>query len=135
MPTLPAGSDGDRVDLLYTVSSKDNTTRFNTQTVMQNVNVLFVPGPQIKTEKTDSINPVPPPGATLSGNTDSSGNGDGPQWGGVNGIISATSNHSGGVNVCMTDGSVRFIKDSISVPTWWALGTRDQGEVIDASSY
>jgi len=66
---------------------------------------------------------------------DSSGNNDGPANGGINGIITATSNHSGGVNVAMTDGSVKFIKDSIAVPTWWAIGTRDQGEVISSDSY
>jgi prepilin-type N-terminal cleavage/methylation domain-containing protein/prepilin-type processing-associated H-X9-DG protein len=48
--------------------------------------------------------------------------------------ITATSNHSGGVNVGMADGSVRFIKDSISPQTWWALGTRGKGEVISADS-
>ena len=47
----------------------------------------------------------------------------------------ATSNHSGGVNVLMGDGSVRFIKNSINRTTWWALGTKGNGEVIDASSY
>ncbi|WP_165248695.1 DUF1559 domain-containing protein [Paludisphaera soli] len=48
--------------------------------------------------------------------------------------MSPSSNHSGGVNAGMADGSVRFIKDSISLPTWWALGTRAGGEVISADS-
>jgi prepilin-type N-terminal cleavage/methylation domain-containing protein/prepilin-type processing-associated H-X9-DG protein len=39
----------------------------------------------------------------------------------------ATSYHSGGVNVLMADGSSRFIKNSISMATWWALGTRGDG--------
>jgi prepilin-type N-terminal cleavage/methylation domain-containing protein/prepilin-type processing-associated H-X9-DG protein len=47
----------------------------------------------------------------------------------------ASSNHSGGVNVLMADGSCKFIKDSISQKTWWSLGTKANGEVIDASSY
>jgi prepilin-type N-terminal cleavage/methylation domain-containing protein/prepilin-type processing-associated H-X9-DG protein len=47
----------------------------------------------------------------------------------------ATSNHSGGVNVALADGSVRFIKDSIAYPTWWALGTRANGEVLSADNY
>jgi prepilin-type N-terminal cleavage/methylation domain-containing protein/prepilin-type processing-associated H-X9-DG protein len=47
----------------------------------------------------------------------------------------ATSNHSGGVNVLMTDGSVRFIKDSVSIQVWWALGTVSNGEVISSDSY
>ena len=51
------------------------------------------------------------------------------------GVYGASSNHSGGVNACMGDGSVRFIKDSVSRPTWWALGTRDSGEVVSSDSY
>jgi len=47
----------------------------------------------------------------------------------------STSNHSGGVNVALGDGSVRFIKDSISFQTWWAIGTRSLGEVVSADSY
>jgi prepilin-type processing-associated H-X9-DG protein len=47
----------------------------------------------------------------------------------------AESNHPGGVNCTLADGSVRFIKDSISEPVWWALGTRAGGEVISADSY
>jgi prepilin-type N-terminal cleavage/methylation domain-containing protein/prepilin-type processing-associated H-X9-DG protein len=47
----------------------------------------------------------------------------------------ASSNHSGGVNVLMTDGSVKFIKDSIAQNTWWSLGTRAGGEVVDAAAY
>jgi Flp pilus assembly protein CpaB len=58
--------DGDRVDLLYTVLSLDSTLRLNTQLVMQNLNVLYVPGPTIKTDKTDGITPVPPPGDPIA---------------------------------------------------------------------
>jgi hypothetical protein len=35
----------------------------------------------------------------------------------------------------MCDGSVRFLKDSTSMPVMWALGSRAQGEIVDASSY
>ncbi len=45
------------------------------------------------------------------------------------------SNHSGGVNMTMGDGSVRFIKNSVSLPTFWALGTRRGGETISADAY
>jgi len=54
---------------------------------------------------------------------------------GGQGSVPPTSNHSGGVNVCLTDGSVRFIKDSVNLQTWWALGTRDGGEVISSDAY
>jgi prepilin-type N-terminal cleavage/methylation domain-containing protein/prepilin-type processing-associated H-X9-DG protein len=47
----------------------------------------------------------------------------------------AQSNHPGGVNVMMTDGSVRFIKDSIGINTWMALGTRSTGEAISSDQY
>jgi prepilin-type N-terminal cleavage/methylation domain-containing protein/prepilin-type processing-associated H-X9-DG protein len=43
--------------------------------------------------------------------------------------------HPGGVNVTMGDGSVRFVKNSISIQTWMALGTRGGGEVISADSF
>jgi prepilin-type N-terminal cleavage/methylation domain-containing protein/prepilin-type processing-associated H-X9-DG protein len=49
--------------------------------------------------------------------------------------VNASSNHPGGCNVTMCDGSVRFIKASISMPTWWALGTKENGEVISSDSY
>jgi prepilin-type N-terminal cleavage/methylation domain-containing protein/prepilin-type processing-associated H-X9-DG protein len=51
------------------------------------------------------------------------------------GIIGLTSYHSGGANVLMADGSVRFIKSSTNYLTLWSLGSRAQGEVIDANSY
>ena len=56
-------------------------------------------------------------------------------WGGVGAAITATSGHPGGVNVCFSDGSVRFIKDSINVQTWWALGSRNGSEVVSADAY
>jgi len=58
--------DGDRVDLLYTVATIDDKFKINTQTVMQNVPVLYVPGPTVKTDKTDGITPVPTPGDGVS---------------------------------------------------------------------
>jgi len=47
----------------------------------------------------------------------------------------AQSNHPGGVNVMFADGSVRFVKDSVSPQTWMALGTKSSGEVITSDSY
>jgi prepilin-type N-terminal cleavage/methylation domain-containing protein/prepilin-type processing-associated H-X9-DG protein len=55
--------------------------------------------------------------------------------GALSNITNSDSWHSGGVNVLMTDGSVKFIKDSINIRTWWALGTKGNGEVISADSY
>jgi prepilin-type N-terminal cleavage/methylation domain-containing protein/prepilin-type processing-associated H-X9-DG protein len=56
-------------------------------------------------------------------------------WGGATGMITATSRHPGGVNVGFADGSVKFIKDTIAAPTWWALGTKSQEETISADAY
>jgi prepilin-type N-terminal cleavage/methylation domain-containing protein/prepilin-type processing-associated H-X9-DG protein len=44
----------------------------------------------------------------------------------------ARSNHPGGVNVLMGDGSGRFVKETVDRMTWRALGTRKGGEVISA---
>ena len=38
--------------------------------------------------------------------------------------------HSGGANFAMCDGSVRFIRDSIPYPSFFALNTRGGGEVV-----
>ncbi len=35
----------------------------------------------------------------------------------------------------MGDGSVKFVKNSISQNSWWALGTKAKGEVISSDSY
>ncbi|SIN81498.1 prepilin-type N-terminal cleavage/methylation domain-containing protein/prepilin-type processing-associated H-X9-DG domain-containing protein [Singulisphaera sp. GP187] len=51
------------------------------------------------------------------------------------GFMTPRSYHSGGVQVCLADGSVRFIKDSIAPVTWYALGTRGGGEVISSDSF
>jgi len=50
-------------------------------------------------------------------------------------IVSATSNHPGGCNVLFCDGSVKFIKSTVSQKTWWALGSINNGEVVSADSY
>ena len=48
---------------------------------------------------------------------------------------SASSRHSGGVNMLFCDGSVKFIKESISPQTYWALGTRNNGEVVSSDAF
>ncbi len=45
--------------------------------------------------------------------------------------VAASSYHSGGVNVCMADGSVRFVSDGINFTAWRAMGTRGGGEVVN----
>jgi prepilin-type N-terminal cleavage/methylation domain-containing protein/prepilin-type processing-associated H-X9-DG protein len=53
----------------------------------------------------------------------------------VAGTIGLSSYHPGGVNVLLCDGSVKFLKNSINLPTLWALGSRAQGEVISADAF
>jgi prepilin-type N-terminal cleavage/methylation domain-containing protein/prepilin-type processing-associated H-X9-DG protein len=43
--------------------------------------------------------------------------------------------HPGGANVLFADGSVHFLKSSIAIKTYWALGTTSDGEVISSDSY
>ncbi len=51
------------------------------------------------------------------------------------GSASATSLHPGGVNVCFSDGSVHFLKNSVGFQPWWGIGTRSGGEVISSDQY
>ena len=49
--------------------------------------------------------------------------------------VPPSSRHPGGVNTLFGDGTVRFVKDTVSLPTWRALGTRNGGEIISADAY
>jgi prepilin-type processing-associated H-X9-DG protein len=42
----------------------------------------------------------------------------------------ASSVHTGGVNVSLCDGSVRFVRDSVTLFAWRSLGSRNLGEVF-----
>jgi prepilin-type processing-associated H-X9-DG protein len=50
-------------------------------------------------------------------------------------IMNATSLHPGGINTLLADGSVTFIKDTIQLQTWWALGTKSGNEVVSKDQY
>ena len=45
-------------------------------------------------------------------------------------VVPPSSGHVAGVNVAFGDGSVRYIRDTVSLAAWRAMGTRDGGEVI-----
>jgi prepilin-type N-terminal cleavage/methylation domain-containing protein/prepilin-type processing-associated H-X9-DG protein len=49
-----------------------------------------------------------------------------PNWN----VFTARSRHTGGVNVVLCDGSVRFVSNEIAWTTWQALGTSRGGEVV-----
>ena len=50
-------------------------------------------------------------------------------------VSNANSNHPGGANFCFADGSVKFVKATISMPIYWGLGSKNVGEVISADSF
>ncbi len=54
---------------------------------------------------------------------------------GIDSIIGASSFHPGGVNVLFLDGSVKFVKDSVSIGVWRALSSMSGGEIVSADSY
>lgn len=47
------------------------------------------------------------------------------------GMATARSRHSGGVNVLMGDGSVRFVRETIALDVWRGLATRNGQELVD----
>jgi len=51
------------------------------------------------------------------------------------GMYGMSSYHSGGANVALADGSVRFLKSSTANQVIWALGSRSGGEVLSADSF
>lgn len=56
--------------------------------------------------------------------------GAGVAWDSCIGITPARSQHPGGVNVCMADGSVRFARDNITLLTWQILGNIADGQSV-----
>jgi len=55
--------------------------------------------------------------------------------GSYGGNFGMSSYHSGGANALFGDGSVHFLKASMSQITLWKLGSRNQGEVISSDEY
>lgn len=79
---------------------------------------------------------TPTPNVSYSGWDDIQGCQDNPAIGmgccGCNSWqVTAKSRHSGGVNVALADGSVRFVKNGIDQRTWFLLHSRNDGQVLD----
>jgi prepilin-type N-terminal cleavage/methylation domain-containing protein/prepilin-type processing-associated H-X9-DG protein len=58
-----------------------------------------------------------------------------PIWAWLSQNVTARSKHPGGVNSLFCDGHVQFVKDTVNVLTWQALGSRNGGEVVSADSF
>lgn len=61
-------------------------------------------------------NPRDPPGSSLHSPS-------------LSGLHKASSRHSGGVNVLLVDGAVRFINESVDLAVWRAMATRKGAEI------
>ena len=55
--------------------------------------------------------------------------------GGTQTMVAASSRHPGGVNCLFMDGTVRFIKNTVSFKPWYAIGTPGGGEVVSSDAY
>ncbi len=51
------------------------------------------------------------------------------------GMFGMSSRHPGGANIVLSDGSVRFLKDSVNLQTAWKLGSRGGGEIISSDEF
>ncbi|BBO31232.1 DUF1559 domain-containing protein [Lacipirellula parvula] len=63
---------------------------------------------------------------------DSGGGNLGANFNANGGATTATSWHSGGVNVVRVDGSLQFATDGVDPAVWRAIGSRDGEEVVDS---
>ncbi|MEM7477211.1 MAG: DUF1559 domain-containing protein [Planctomycetota bacterium] len=53
-------------------------------------------------------------------------------WWNGNFKSTAASEHTGGVQVMLTDGSVNFVSENVSQVVWWAYGSRNGNETVDS---
>jgi prepilin-type N-terminal cleavage/methylation domain-containing protein/prepilin-type processing-associated H-X9-DG protein len=71
---------------------------------------------------------APPNWKSQNGRGGAGVGGAGLAWDSCVGIVPARSQHSGGVNACLADGSVRFVRDTIVLNTWQRLGHMKDGQ-------
>lgn len=50
-------------------------------------------------------------------------------------IVTARSNHPGGVNTLFCDSSIHFVMNEVDYKVWWALGSMQGGETVSNSEY
>jgi prepilin-type N-terminal cleavage/methylation domain-containing protein/prepilin-type processing-associated H-X9-DG protein len=58
-----------------------------------------------------------------------------PPWSWLSLNVTARSQHPGGVQSLFADGHVGFMKNTVSLPVWQALGSANGGEVLSADAY
>jgi hypothetical protein len=51
-------------------------------------------------------------------------------WMDSQGVFPARSRHTGGVQICLADGGVRFVSENVDLNTWQNVGSINGGEVI-----
>ena len=49
--------------------------------------------------------------------------------------LTSSSNHPGGINILLVDGSVRFVRETLAYEAWRALGSRNGGEIVSAGDW
>jgi prepilin-type processing-associated H-X9-DG protein len=54
---------------------------------------------------------------------------------GANSRAAGSLHAGGGANACFADGHVTFLKNSMDIQTYWALSSRNSGEVISSANY
>jgi prepilin-type processing-associated H-X9-DG protein len=57
------------------------------------------------------------------------GGGSGGSQAAINVAMTPSSQHPGGVNVCMLDGSVTFYSNSVAKEVWWAVGSNSSNDL------
>jgi prepilin-type N-terminal cleavage/methylation domain-containing protein/prepilin-type processing-associated H-X9-DG protein len=115
---------------IYTWADSGNSTMTSRQACLNQTNLNEIGGGRFTRGKGWSASFFQTGGVynhTMLPNERSCWSYNGDDWYGSN-LLSASSEHPGGVNVAMADGSVRFATENIDAPVWWGMGTRNGGE-------
>lgn len=119
MPSGPTAADEDHRGMVY--NDDPNCSMFMAYTTPNSQIPDLVPGYCVYPLGTN-----PPCISQATGNAEPAG---------PPSFNAARSYHPGGVNSLFADGSVRFVKNSISLPIWQSLSTTRGNEVISSDAY
>ena len=109
----PAGAG--REDVFAAIQSVDPLTGMNRQASF--AGRTFTSGSYVDSRYNHIMPPNGPSGAVRGDNDLLTAIDLGPQ------ATTPSSRHAAGVNLALADGAVRFIKNSVNVQVWWALGS------------